>query len=60
MTPLYNSEKGKIKRPRIRKRNIGEMPKALREEAQKLGISKMAVGLTLLNLGIDVLQLNLR
>lgn len=60
MTPIYNSTTGATKRPRIRKRNIGEMPSHLRREISKYGVNKIALGMTLLSIGVDVLNLNLR
>jgi len=60
MTPIYNSTTGATKRPRIRKRNIGEMPLHLRREISKYGVNKIALGMTLIGLGIDVLNINLR
>lgn len=60
MTPLYNSTTGATKRPRIRKRNVGEMPKQLQKELQKYGVDKIALGMTLISIGVDVLNLNLR
>lgn len=60
MTPLYNSTTGRAKRPRTRKRNIGEMPLHLRREISKYGVDKIALGMTLISIGVDVLNLNLR
>lgn len=60
MKPLYNSATGATKRPRIRKRNVGEIPAHLRNEVKKYGVDKIALGMTLIGLGIDVLNLNLR
>ena len=58
--PIYNSETGRTRRPRIRKRKVGEMPRDLRSQAIKYGITTLSVGLCLIELGVQVTNLNLR
>lgn len=58
--PIYNSESGRTRRPRIRKRNLGEMPKDLRSQAIKYGITTLSVGMCLIELGVQVTNLNFK
>lgn len=55
--PLYNSNTGRVARPRKRKRNIGEMPAYLKAEAAKYGFNKLTLGICLINMGVDVTKL---
>lgn len=61
MKPIYstNPEKAR-KRRRISVRPIGVTPKGLKEEAKKYGITKISIGLTLINLGVNVVILHNR
>lgn len=60
MKPIYNSNTGRTRRPRKTQRAIGMMSYQLRKEVEKYGVTKLAVGMTLLSLGVDVVALNLR
>ncbi len=60
MKPLYNSETGRTRRPRIRRRNIGEMPKGLQAQALKYGITTLSVGMCLIEIGVQVTNLNFK
>lgn len=55
--PLYNSNEGRVARPRKQKRKIGEMPAYLKAEAARYGITKIALGMSLISLGVDVTKL---
>lgn len=59
-TPIYSTNPTKNKRPRKSVRPIGMMPRELRKDVEKYGISKLALGFTLLSLGVDVINLNIR
>lgn len=62
MKALYNSEKGRTRRPRKRIRNLGEMPRHLRNELSIMGrteraMFKITASMALINLGVNVLKL---
>lgn len=57
MKPLYNSNSGRVSRPRKQVKRLGYMPRELKTDVLKYGISKLDVGLTLIALGVDVLNL---
>lgn len=61
MKPLYNSEKGRTKRPRKVTRKIGEMPKHLQSELAIMGkaeatMFKITASLALINLGVNLIK----
>ena len=60
MKPIYSTNPTKTKRPRKSVRPIGMMPRQLKADVEKYGISKLALGFTLLSLGVDVINLNIR
>lgn len=60
MKPIYSSNPNKCKRPRKSVRPIGMMPRTLKADVERYGISKLALGMTLINLGINVINLNIR
>ena len=62
MKALYNSEKGRMKRPRKTERKVGQMPRHLQNELELMGraertMFKITASLALINLGVDVLKL---
>lgn len=59
-TPIYSTNPSKNKRPRKSVRPIGMMPRTLKADVERYGISKLALGMTLLSIGVDVVNLNIR
>lgn len=60
MKPIYTTNTSKRIRPRKTIRPLGVMSRQLKADVQKYGISKIALGFTILSLGVDVVNLNLR
>lgn len=58
--PIYSTNPAKKRRPRKTIRPVGMMPKQLKADVEKYGINKLALGMTLLSLGVDVINLNIR
>lgn len=61
MKPLYNSEKGRTKRPRKVARKIGEMPKHLQRELTSMSrteaaMLKITASFALINLGVNLIK----
>lgn len=60
MKPIYSTNQTKKIRTRKSVRPIGVMSRELKENVQRYGITKIALGFTLINLGVNVVVLNLR
>ena len=61
MKPLYNSNKGRTKRPRKVARKIGEMPKSLQKELTSMSkaeatMFKITASFALINLGVNLIK----
>lgn len=59
-TPIYSTNPTKKRRPRKTVRPIGMMPRSLKADVEYYGITKIALGMTLISIGVDVVNLNIR